>query len=303
MLVKAIVPRGYCKGVIRAINIAKEASQKYQNVYILGMIVHNQYIVKALEDLGIQTIDSQGKTRLELLDEIDEGTVIITAHGASDQVFHKAKEKNLNIIDASCLDVIKTHDLIKEKLNLGYDILYIGKNGHPEAEGAISINEERIHLITCQKDLDSIDKQKRYMITNQTTMSLYDVYALCEYAKKILPHLEVAKEICTSTQIRQEAIHNIDDDIDIVFIVGDPHSHNTQKLASIASQNKDVYMIESLQDLNIHWLKGKRKVAVSAGASTPTYLTNQVIEFLKQFDESKEETFIKPPIEKSKILD
>ena len=115
MLVKAIVPRGYCKGVIRAINIAKEASQKYQNVYILGMIVHNQYIVKALEDLGIQTIDSQGKTRLELLDEINEGTVIITAHGASDQVFHKAKEKNLNIIDASCLDVIKTHDLIKEK--------------------------------------------------------------------------------------------------------------------------------------------------------------------------------------------
>lgn len=303
MLVKAIVPRGYCKGVVRAINIAKKASQQYQNVYILGMIVHNQYIVKALEDLGIQTIDAKGKTRLELLDEIDKGTVIITAHGASDQVFKKAKEKNLNIIDASCLDVIKTHDLIKDKLNQGYEILYIGKNGHPEAEGAISIDKEKIHLITCKEDIHKMDKQKHYIITNQTTMSLYDVYDLCEYAKGILPHLEIAKEICTATQIRQEAIHNIDNDVDIVFIVGDPHSHNTQKLASIAGQNKEVHMIESLQDLNIDCLKGKKKAAVSSGASTPTYLTNQVIEFLKQFDETNKETFIKPTIEKSKILD
>lgn len=110
MLVKGIVPRGYCKGVVRAIEIAKKQAHQTAPVYILGMIVHNQYIVNALEDLGIQTIDFKGKTRLELLDEINEGKVIITAHGASQKVFDKAKEKGLEVIDASCLDVIKTHD-------------------------------------------------------------------------------------------------------------------------------------------------------------------------------------------------
>lgn len=302
MKVKAIVPRGYCKGVVRAIEIAKKASEQEGPVYILGMIVHNQYIVNALEELGVHTIDHKGKTRLELLDEIDQGTVIITAHGAGENVFVKAKEKGLNVIDASCLDVIKTHDLMKDKLQQGYEILYIGKKGHPEAEGAISIDTEHIHLISTQQDIDQMNPNKSYIITNQTTMSLYDVYDLCEYAKKTLPHVEIEKETCTATKVRQEAIGNIEDDVDIVFIVGDPHSNNTQKLASIASQKKDVYMIESLQDLDIETLKGKHFAAVSSGASTPTYLTNQVIEFLKQFDETKLETYQKPLIDKDRIL-
>lgn len=303
MQVKAITPRGYCKGVVRAIEIAKNAQNEQQPIYILGMIVHNQYIVDALKERGIQTIDIPGQTRLELLNQIQHGTVIVTAHGASDQVFQKAKNKGLNVIDASCLDVIKTHDLIKEKLNEGYDILYIGKKGHPEAEGAISIDEKRVHLITSKNDIQMMDPNKHYVMTNQTTMSLYDVYDLCEYAKTILPHVTIEKETCTATKIRQEAIKNMEEDIDIVFIVGDPHSNNTQKLASIASEKKEVHMIESLDDLNINWLKGKKKAAVSSGASTPTYLTNQVIEFLHQFNENDPQTFFKQPIDLTKILD
>ena len=303
MQVKAITPRGYCKGVVRAIEIAKNAQNEQQPIYILGMIVHNQYIVDALKERGIQTIDIPGQTRLELLNQIQHGTVIVTAHGASDQVFQKAKSKGLNVIDASCLDVIKTHDLIKKKLNEGYDILYIGKKGHPEAEGAISIDEKRVHLITSKNDIQMMDPNKHYVMTNQTTMSLYDVYDLCEYAKTILPHVTIEKETCTATKIRQEAIKNMEEDIDIVFIVGDPHSNNTQKLASIASEKKEVHMIESLDDLNINWLKGKKKAAVSSGASTPTYLTNQVIEFLHQFNENDPQTFFKQPIDLTKILD
>ncbi len=303
MQVKAITPRGYCKGVVRAIEIAKNAQNEQQPIYILGMIVHNQYIVDALKKRGIQTIDIPGQTRLELLDQIQHGTVIVTAHGASEQVFEKAKNKGLNVIDASCLDVIKTHDLIKEKLNERYDILYIGKKGHPEAEGAISIDEKRVHLITSKNDIQMMDPNKHYVMTNQTTMSLYDVYDLCEYAKTILPHVTIEKETCTATKIRQEAIKNMEEDIDIVFIVGDPHSNNTQKLASIASEKKEVHMIESLDDLNINWLKGKKKAAVSSGASTPTYLTNQVIEFLHQFNENDPQTFFKQPIDLTKILD
>ena len=141
-------------------------------------------------------------------------------------------------------------------------------------------------------------------MTNQTTMSLYDVYDLCEKAKEILSFVEIEKETCTATKIRQEAIKNIEDDVDIIFIVGDPHSNNTRKLASIAHDYHtcDVYMIESIEDLEIEWLKNKRYAAVSSGASTPTYLTNQVIDYLKQFDINDSKTYQKPIIDKNKIL-
>ena len=268
------------------------------------MIVHNEYIVNALKELGAVTVEDASKTRMELLDSINQGTVIITAHGAGEQVMTKAKEKGLNIIDASCLDVIKTHDLIKQRLLEGYEILYIGKKNHPESEGAMMIDSDHMHLITEKKDLLSLNPNIKYLITSQTTMSLFDVYELCEYAKKILPNLIVEQEICNATRIRQEAISKMDPDIDIVFIVGDPHSNNTAKLASIAKNKagKETYMIESIEDLKIEWLEHKHHAAVSSGASTPTSLTNQVIDFLKQFEWNDLQTHNKPNVDYSNIL-
>lgn len=303
MKVYQIVPRGYCKGVVRAIEIAKQQAH-LENTYILGMIVHNQYIVDALENLGIKTIDQKGASREELLDQIEEGTVIITAHGASDSVIKKAQAKNLNVINATCPDVIKTHDLIKDYLNKNIEILYIGKNGHPESEGALSIDTKHIHLIETKADLDKLDKDLKYVITNQTTMSLYDVYDLCEYAKTILPNLTIAKETCQATTVRQTAIAKLDEEVDVVFIVGDPHSNNTKKLASIASSkaNKTTYMIESVADITLEMLKDKQAAAVSSGASTPTYLTTQVINYLKQFNYHDSTTYLKPEIDLNKIL-
>lgn len=304
MKVLGVTPRGYCKGVVRAINIAKNNADSEVPVYILGMIVHNQYIVNALKEIGIHTVEGKDKTRLELLDEISQGKVIITAHGASQEVFDKARNKGLEVIDASCLDVIKTHELIKAKLQQGYEVLYIGKNGHPEAEGALSIDSQKVHLITSKADIDQMAKNQKYVMTNQTTMSLYDVYELCEYAKTVLPNIEIEKETCTATKIRQEAIKNIDQDVDIIIIVGDPHSNNTQKLSAIAKKTHhcDVYMIESIDELQLEWLQGKQYAAISSGASTPTYLTNQIIAFLTQFDENDPATYIKPVIEKDRIL-
>ena len=305
MKVTGITPRGYCKGVVRAINIVRKAANSSQRpLYILGMIVHNEYIVNALKELCAVTVEDSSKTRMELLDSINQGTVIITAHGAGEQVMTKAKEKGLNIIDASCLDVIKTHDLIKQRLLEGYEILYIGKKNHPESEGAMMIDSDHMHLITEKKDLLSLNPNIKYLITSQTTMSLFDVYELCEYAKKILPNLIVEQEICNATRIRQEAISKMDPDIDIVFIVGDPHSNNTAKLASIAKNKagKETYMIESIEDLKIEWLEHKHHAAVSSGASTPTSLTNQVIDFLKQFEWNDLQTHNKPNVDYSNIL-
>lgn len=303
MKVYPITPRGYCKGVVRAIELAKK--QAYQdNVYILGMIVHNQYIVDALCNLGVKTIDQKGASREELLAQVDQGTVIITAHGASENVINQAKAKNIQVIDATCPDVIKTHDLIKSYLAQGNEILYIGKAGHPESEGALSIDLEHIHLIEKKRDLDLLDPNLNYVITNQTTMSLYDVYDLCEYAKSKLVNLTIAKETCQATTVRQEAIAKINDDVDVIFIVGDPHSNNTKKLASIAhdKSHKDTYMIESVEDIDLTMLKNKKTAAVSSGASTPTYLTNQVISYLRQFDYQDSSTYPKPVIDLNKII-
>lgn len=305
MQVYPIIPRGYCKGVVRAIKIAKQCHQQYPNqpIYILGMIVHNQYIVNALADLGIKTVDFPGKTRIELLDEIDHGVVLITAHGAGEDVFKKAQEKGLVIVDATCEDVTKTHTLIKEQLSLGKEILYIGKKGHPEAEGTLAINPDKIHLIQNKADIDCFkNSDVSYVITNQTTMSLWDIYDLCEYAIANLQDVEIQKETCQATKIRQEAIANVKEEVDLVVIVGDPHSNNTTRLAMIAKEkaHKEVIMIESLQDLDLSLLKGKKCVAVSSGASTPTYLTEQVINFLKAYN-GQNQTI--PKIEKERILD
>lgn len=303
MKVYPITPRGYCKGVVRAIELAKKQAH-HNDIYILGMIVHNQYIVEALSNLGIKTIDKKNTSRINLLDQIEQGTVIITAHGASDEVIKKAEAKNLQVIDATCPDVIKTHDLIKAYLDQGKEILYIGKSGHPESEGALSIDHEHIYLIETKSDIDKLDANLDYVITNQTTMSLYDVYDLCQYAKTKLANLIIAKETCQATTVRQEAIAKTSNDVDVIFIVGDPHSNNTKKLASIAQDKaqKDTYMIESVADIKLEMLKDKHVAAVSSGASTPTYLTNQVIEYLRQFDYQDENTHLKPEINLDKIL-
>jgi len=303
MQVYPIVPRGYCKGVVRAIQMAKQCAKEYpdQPIYILGMIVHNQYIVDALGQLGIKTIDHKGKTRLELLNEIDTGIVLITAHGAGHDVFEKAMKKGLIVIDATCVDVIKTHDLIKDKIKEGKEVFYVGKHGHPESEGTLSIDRNHIHLIEKKEDLDNFSHTKSYVLTNQTTMSIWDIEEISNYAKKRFENIEIAKETCTATQVRQEAIGNIPKEVDLVIIVGDPHSNNTTRLAAIAKEKakKEVWMVESIKDLDIAVLKTKKCVAVSSGASTPTYLTNQIINYLKQFPENP----TIPEIDYSRILD
>lgn len=307
MKVHKVVPRGYCQGVVNAIKISKQCRLDYPTtpIYILGMIVHNQFIVDALEKMKIKTIDAKGKTRLELLDQINEGVVIITAHGAGEDVTLKAKEKGLIVVDSTCKDVTKTHDLIRHSLKENKEVLYIGKYQHPESEGAIAIDPKRIHLIENKEDLyHFIEPDKDYLVTNQTTMSLWDVKALCDEAQQISSRVTVAKETCHATTIRQEAMASLPEEVDILYVVGDPHSNNSTRLAHIASEHSKakVSLIESIQDIDIEELKNKKYAAVSSGASTPTYLTNMVIKFLEQFDKEHPTTWIKPEIQLDKIL-
>lgn len=290
MKVIEVSPRGFCVGVVNALKIALNAAKDKslpQPIYILGNIVHNHYISEALKELGLITIEDKSKTRLELLDMIDKGTVIFTAHGVSEKVIKKAKDKGLYFINATCKYVDKTNKYIKEKLNLGYEIIYIGKKNHPEPEGAIGINPQKIHLIETINDLNNLTiNSPKIAITNQTTMSFWDVEEIANKIKEIYPHAEFLNEICNATQIRQEAILKEAIKADVTIVVGDPLSNNTNKLAQISEKkaNTKAYRIESIEEIDLEWFKDCKTVAVTSGASTPTAITNEVINFLKQFN-------------------
>ncbi len=287
MEIKAITPRGYCKGVVRAIEIAKSTKKNNpdEKVTMLGMIVHNKFVVEACEKMGIICLDSKGKTRLELLDEIDEGIVIFTAHGVSDEVVKKAKLKGLHIVDATCVDVIKTHNLVKNHVNYG-DVIYIGKKTHPEAEGVVALSD-KIHLVSNKEDIDNLPELNNVLITNQTTMSLYDIDFLIKECIKKYPSAVVYDEICSATRVRQEAIMKLED-ADTLIVVGDTHSNNSTQLKNIALKCgvKNAYLIENVNELSLDMIKDAKKVAVTSGASTPTYLTMQVLSALESYKET-----------------
>ncbi len=290
MKVIKITPRGFCVGVVSALKIAVDAAYDKtlpRPIYILGNIVHNHFISEALDKIGLITIEDKNKNRLELLDLIDHGTVIFTAHGVSDAVIKKAHDKGLYLINATCKYVHKTNDYIKDKINQGYDVIYIGKKNHPEPEGAVGINPDKVHLIENVADLNALHiTNDKIAITNQTTMSYWDVEKLAEQIKERYPGALFSNEICNATQVRQEAVLKKAIQADVTIVVGDPLSNNSNKLASISENmaNTKAYLIENVEDIKPEWFKDCETVAVTSGASTPTAITNEVIEFLEKFN-------------------
>lgn len=315
MEVIKISPRGYCYGVVDAMVIAKNASLDKtlpRPIYILGMIVHNKHVTNAFREEGIITLD--GENRLEILEQVDQGTVIFTAHGVSKEVRKIAKEKGLVTIDATCPDVTRTHLLIEEKTKEGYEVIYIGKKGHPEPEGAVGVAPHAVHLVETIEDAKDLQiKNDKIMITNQTTMSQWDVKDIMDLCIERYPHAEKHNEICLATQVRQEAVAKQAKDADVLIVVGDPKSNNSNRLAQVSEEiaHTKAYRVSDVTEIDIHWIKDAKRVAVTAGASTPTPITREVISFLEQFDPTNERTWnrenkvplakILPKVKKAKV--
>lgn len=288
MKVTKLTPLGYCHGVLRAINITKKAlMEENKPIYILGSIIHNRFIVDAFSNEGIITIEAKDKKRIDLLDEIDHGTVIFTAHGVSPLVYEKALAKGLKVIDATCKDVLRIHDNYKKYLNLGYTCLYVGKRNHPEVEGVLGI-DKNIILIEKKEDLDNIKGDKLY-ISNQTTLSDDDVNKIFEYAKNKYENILFDNERCKATTNRQNALKN--NDTDLCYIIGDQKSSNTKKLLEVSSNYVKTIMIESVNDINYKDLLEINSVSISAGASTPKEIIDDVYNYLLQFEKENKETY------------
>jgi 4-hydroxy-3-methylbut-2-enyl diphosphate reductase len=296
MEVVKISPRGYCYGVVDAMALAMQTAKNLnlpRPIYILGMIVHNSHVTEFFkEEEGIITLD--GENRLEILEQIERGTIILTAHGVSPEVRRRAREKGLTVVDATCPDVTKTHDLIREKVAEGYEIIYIGKRGHPEPEGAIGVAPGQVHLIEKLEEADVLElPAKRIIITNQTTMSQWDIKHIMNRLLERFPHAEIHNEICLATQVRQEAVAEQAKEVDLVIVVGDPKSNNSNRLAQVSEEIAGVkaYRIADVTELDRTWLDSVRKVAVTSGASTPTPITKEVIAFLESYDPKDETTW------------
>ncbi len=284
MEVVKITPRGYCHGVVEAVRAAKVEGKAAsgQPVFMLGYLVHNAHVTDELQQHGVRLVDAED--RLAGLDQIDTGTVIFTAHGVSPAVKVKAAAKGLRTVDATCSDVVRTHDLVKDLTSRGYEVIYIGKKGHPEPEGVLGEAPGHVHLVEDARDIDALVlPTDRLAVTCQTTLSIWDTAALIERIKGRYPHVEVHNEICRATQDRQEAAVAAAKDCDVVIVVGSTRSSNSKRLVQVVEDlaAKPAHLVDNVQEIQLEWLRGKWKVGVTSGASTPTQITRAVIEYLE----------------------
>lgn len=279
--------QSFCFGVRNAIkktNNILNQKDTIKPLSMLGEVVHNKYVSEYFEQNGI-TVYKEG-TRLEMLNNVKSGTVIITAHGVSDQVKNKINDLGLSTVDTTCPFVSNSIKLIKKYLGLDYTIIYIGSKNHPESETATSFGEKVI-LISSLEDAKNLEiSSDKIIITNQTTMSMYDIQDIVTYLKTKYPHLETMEKVCSASMERQKmvmdvALNHKDDPATAFVVIGDKYSHNTKKLADIIKEhNSNVYLVETISDLPIKEIKKFNTVYLASGTSTPNAIIEEIYNVL-----------------------
>ena len=273
-------PRGFCAGVERAIDIVERALQQYgAPIYVRHEIVHNKFVVDDLR--------RKGAVFVEELDEIPAGaTVIFSAHGVSQAVRSDAESRGLKVFDATCPLVTKVHVEVSKMLRDGYEIVMIGHRGHPEAEGTMGQANSGMHLVETVEDvakLQTRDAAKLSYVT-QTTLSVDDARVIVAALKARFPQIHGPKkdDICYATQNRQDAVKFMTPRCDVVIVVGSPNSSNSNRLREVAeNMGAKAYMVDAAADLRPEWVAGKRRVGVTAGASAPEVLVDELVARLK----------------------
>jgi 4-hydroxy-3-methylbut-2-en-1-yl diphosphate reductase len=286
MEVVRITPRGYCHGVVEAIRIAKRVGSERaegEKVTMLGYLVHNEHVTRELEEHGVALVDAPD--RMKGLEQIESGTVVFTAHGISPQVVAEATRRGLNVVDATCSDVTRTHDLVRRLTGEGYHVVYIGKRGHPEPAGALGVAPKATTLVERIEEVDDLDfpAGTRLAVTCQTTLSMWDTKAIIDRLVERFPDIAVHNEICLATQERQEAAVVAATDVDCVVVVGSSRSSNSLRLVQVVEERagKPAFLVDTAADVRPEWFEGMARIGVTAGASTPTKLTREVIALIE----------------------
>jgi 4-hydroxy-3-methylbut-2-enyl diphosphate reductase len=273
-------PRGFCAGVDRAIEIVERALTKFgAPIYVRHEIVHNTYVVNDLK--------AKGAIFIEDLAEVPAGaTLVFSAHGVSQAVRREAQERGFSIFDATCPLVTKVHVEVAKLHKEGYDFIMIGHKGHPEVEGTMGQLNEGIYLVEDVADVDRIQppQSDKLAVVTQTTLSVDDAAEILAAVKRRFPSVREPKQqdICYATQNRQDAVKVLAPQVDVLIVVGSPTSSNSNRLRELGERlGAHAYMVDQPEDLKPEWLEGKRRVGLTAGASAPDILVQQVITRLK----------------------
>lgn len=281
--IELATPRGFCAGVDRAIEIVKRALDMFAHpIFVRHEVVHNRYVVENLRSSGAVFVD-------ELHEVPDNSIVIFSAHGVSKEVEDEAKSRGLTIFDATCPLVTKVHMQVFRYSQKGIDCILIGHKGHPEVEGTMGRYDEsfggKIYLIETAQDLDLIRVQNpdNLGFVTQTTLSIDDTSEVVDALLQRFPNIKMSnkKDICYATENRQVAARSLAQSSDLVLVVGSPNSSNSNRLREQAQRaGSQAYLIDTVADLKQEWLSNVKKVGLTAGASAPEILVNQVIEQL-----------------------
>jgi 4-hydroxy-3-methylbut-2-enyl diphosphate reductase len=300
-------PRGFCAGVDRAISIVDRALDLFNApIYVRHEVVHNKFVVNGLKQ--------RGAVFVEELDQVpDDSTVIFSAHGVSKAVRNKAKQRGLKVFDATCPLVTKVHMEVARTSRQNEECILIGHAGHPEVEGTMGQYESEsggIYLVESVSDVNklNVNNVEKLHYCSQTTLSVDDTADVITALRQKFPSIKGPRkdDICYATQNRQDAVRAIADDVDLLLVVGAKNSSNSNRLRELADKmGTQAYLIDAADDIDLSWLKGVIKVGVTAGASAPEVLVEQVIEKLKQhggkkvtqYQGRKENTVFAVPIE------
>ena len=300
-------PRGFCAGVDRAISIVERALELFSPpIYVRHEVVHNRYVVQNLKD--------RGAVFVEELDQVpDNNIVIFSAHGVSQSVRAEAKARGLRVFDATCPLVTKVHLQVTRASRKGIECILIGHAGHPEVEGTMGQYDNPnggVYLIESPADVETLEVRdpNNLCFVTQTTLSVDDTLDIISALLKRFPSIEGPRkdDICYATQNRQDAVRNLSADVDLLIVVGSKNSSNSNRLRELALKTgTESYLVDTADDIDSSWFEGVTKVAVTAGASAPEVLVQQVVQAIAKLAPSvvtevegrKEDTVFAVPAE------
>ena len=275
-------PRGFCAGVVRAIEIVERALEIYGTpVYVLHEIVHNRHVVEDLK--------SHGALFIEMLDEVPAGAVVIfSAHGVSPAVMKEAEKRKLHVIDATCPLVTKVHFQAQRYSGEGFEVIIIGHPGHPEVEGTRGWVDGPVYVVSRRNEVErlKVRNPNRLAYVTQTTLILDDTREVIDTLKSRWRNLEGPElsDICYATQSRQNAVQHLAKNIDLLLVVGARNSSNSNRLREVGEQSGlHAYLIEDIDDLNDSWFSEKTRVGITAGTSAPEAMVQKVLARLRTY--------------------
>lgn len=281
---------GFCDGVAGAYEKVKEIagnSKIKKPIFVLGSLVHNNDVMKRVEEMGVKKIEFAGSIS-EVSDKITEkiGTLVITAHGIGPKIFEIAREKGIDVVDTTCPKVMKAQRLAKVFLDRGYRIIIIGERKHKEVQGIFRWAKKRAEIVSSFGDIENskLDTNKKIAVVSQTTQNKDFVDEMVIKIKKKYPRAEILDTVCLTTKNRQEEVAQIARDSEAVLVIGSKESSNSNRLWEIAKKiNDKTYFIERLTDIKKEWLNGIRNIGITAGASSPRWVIQEVVEYLENY--------------------